>query len=560
MRLETLLAHPAVQALGWSLLHFLWQGALLALVLWMIKLIVPAKAAQARYAAASFIMLLMPVALFVTLTRGFPQTAIPSGAVPALGDVAAPVAAVEFPFTPSAAGANIGIPGWAVCFWIAGVLLLSSRAAGGWMRARRLIRHSIPATDLEQLLTRMKNLLRVSAPVRLLESTMVEVPTVIGWLRPCVLLPITALTGLSESQLEAVLAHELAHIRRHDYIVNLLQTAIETLLFYHPAVWWVGRQMRIEREHCCDDIAVAVCGSASDYARALAELEQIRGGSFEPALAATGGDLLARIRRVLGQQPGVDRVSRALGSLAAATLVLLITAVPALRSQNAPAPPHPTPPEPPSISIPAPVIAIDPATAARPDRPRGSAQNVRPPSLSGPSLSDIALSDLDATLQQTQLALVQRDRAMAQFQQSLAAQELQQEPRARTPEESAKTVDFLIKLFDSEKNIDMKESVLHYLASSDDQRAADKLLSIARTDPNQDLRMAAVTWIAREAKSYDALVSLYDGEKDPQTKTAVLSWLARSQDPRAADKLMSIVQSDSNVEVRQAALNWLVKR
>ena len=118
---------------------------------------------------------------------------------------------------------------------------------------------------------------------------MVDVPTVVGWLRPAVILPVAALANLSPAQVEAVLAHELAHIRRHDYLVNLFQTLAETLLFYHPAVWWLSARIRTEREHCCDDVAVAVSGDAVGYARALAELEAWRVGTPGMALAATGG-------------------------------------------------------------------------------------------------------------------------------------------------------------------------------------------------------------------------------------------------------------------------------
>ena len=113
--------------------------------------------------------------------------------------------------------------------------------------------------------------------VRLLESTLVDVPTVIGWIKPVILLPASALSGLKPHQLEAILAHELAHIRRHDYLVNLLQTLVETLLFYHPAVWWLSRRIRAERENCCDDLAVSLCGDPYTYAQALADLEELRG-------------------------------------------------------------------------------------------------------------------------------------------------------------------------------------------------------------------------------------------------------------------------------------------
>jgi bla regulator protein blaR1 len=211
-----------------------------------------------------------------------------------------------------------------------GVLLLSARLAGGWMGVRKLKRGaSLAGAELEDIVKGLKRRLRVSAPVRLCTSATVRVPTAIGWLRPYILLPVTALTGLSEAQIAAILAHELAHISRRDYLLNSLQTAIETVLFYHPAVWWVGRQMRLEREHCCDDMAVAVCGSAFEYASALAEMEQIRDRIPEPALAATGGDLLGRIRRVLGRD---DRTSRSLGGIAAAALVLSMASATAIVS------------------------------------------------------------------------------------------------------------------------------------------------------------------------------------------------------------------------------------
>ena len=106
---------------------------------------------------------------------------------------------------------------------------------------------------------------------------MVRVPTIVGCLRPVILLPASVVTGLPASHLDAVLAHELAHVRRHDYLVNVLQSLVETLLFYHPAVWWCSRQIRIEREHCCDDLVVEACGDRVVYAHALAQLEELRG-------------------------------------------------------------------------------------------------------------------------------------------------------------------------------------------------------------------------------------------------------------------------------------------
>jgi hypothetical protein len=180
--------------------------------------------------------------------------------------------------------------------------------------------------------------------VRLLESAVVEVPSLIGWLRPVVLLPASALTGLTPRQIEAILAHELAHVRRHDYLVNLAQTVIETLLFYHPGVWWVSRRARVEREHCCDDLVVGVVGDARGYALALTRMEELRTEASEYALALTGGELMKRIRRLLGMPEAEPIEGRWLAGLLtslvllAAAATMLMAGTPKATAQKATAP------------------------------------------------------------------------------------------------------------------------------------------------------------------------------------------------------------------------------
>ena len=131
-----------------------------------------------------------------------------------------------------------------------------------------------------------------------MQSAIVETPLVIGALKPVILLPTSLITELPAEQLESLLAHELAHVLRHDYLVNLLQTAIETLLFYHPAVWWISSKVRAERENCCDDLAVRVTHDRAVYVRALAAVAGARSSAIVPA--ANGGTLLPRLRRILG--------------------------------------------------------------------------------------------------------------------------------------------------------------------------------------------------------------------------------------------------------------------
>jgi len=233
---------------------------------------------------------------------------------------------------------------WCVAIWATGVLILSLRLFGGWIQLQFLKRRAVePVADrLQQAAVRLSKHLRLRRVGRLLESAVVQVPMVIGWLRPVILLPASAVTRLPMDQLEALLAHELAHIRRYDYLVNMIQTVIETLLFYHPAVWWVSRRIRAEREHCCDDLAVSVCGDSLLYARALTELEQVRGAEPALAVAAETGDLLARVRRITGRPLSRTRCPRPglAGAVAMLAVVAAITGVFSHARQQAPnAPP-----------------------------------------------------------------------------------------------------------------------------------------------------------------------------------------------------------------------------
>jgi len=158
-----------------------------------------------------------------------------------------------------------------------------------------------------------------------LVSALVEAPTVVGWLRPVVLVPLGALAGLPADQVEALLIHELAHIRRYDYLVNILQSVAEALLFYHPAVWWVSGHIRAERELCCDDVAAQASGSVLTYVQALAELESCRPVHAHAALAANGGSLADRIARLLGQSRPASQAHSGMGAMVSAIL-LVITA------------------------------------------------------------------------------------------------------------------------------------------------------------------------------------------------------------------------------------------
>jgi len=192
-------------------------------------------------------------------------------------------------------------PRWMVSGWFGGVVLLGMRLCFGWCRVQSWRWRGTPLADPEirKIFAQLVARLRVTRRVRLLLSEVAPGPMMLGWLRPVVLLPAQVLTGLSPEAIEAILAHELAHLRRHDYLLNLLQSLLEVVLFYHPAIWWLSRQVRETREECCDELAVSASVGRLQLASALAALAEMRTPP-EPALAARRGSLLGRIARLLG--------------------------------------------------------------------------------------------------------------------------------------------------------------------------------------------------------------------------------------------------------------------
>ena len=217
---------------------------------------------------------------------------------------------------------------WVVAVWIVGAVTFWLRLLGGWIYAdrlrSRLVRPAPP--EWQQTLESLKTRIRVSRPVRLLVSSLAQAPAVVGWLRPVVLVPVGALAGLPPEQVEALLLHELAHIRRHDYLVNMVQSVVEAFLFYHPAVWWVSGHIRSERELCCDDAVIAVNSDAVTYARALSELASAPPVHFKAVMAATGGSLVHRIARLLGRPRPAPSTHYGPG-LATAAILAAITAL-----------------------------------------------------------------------------------------------------------------------------------------------------------------------------------------------------------------------------------------
>ena len=302
--------NPWTHVIGWTLIHFFWQGAILAVAAEGALRSCRNRSANTRYAIACVALAAMLAAPIVS-----------ARVLMTPGQVIAPTVGLSHA-TPAPAIVSTAIRSWMiddalsmdavrgrvdtllptiVVVWLVGVAVLMVRMAGGLWHVRRLQITSL-STDQSRwqtAATRIASRLGLRVNVHVVESTLVDAPAAVGWLRPVVLLPIAALAHLTPSQVEAILAHELIHIRRHDFVVNLAQSVAETILFFHPGVWWVSSQIRAEREHCCDDVAVQVCGDPVGYASALAELEAWRSRGTTLALAATGGSLRSRVQRLL---------------------------------------------------------------------------------------------------------------------------------------------------------------------------------------------------------------------------------------------------------------------
>jgi beta-lactamase regulating signal transducer with metallopeptidase domain len=294
----TLLNQPWTERLGWTLLHFLWQGILVAALYALARALVGGLiSARGRYAIACASLLAMTAA--PALTYWWLGNSGQAARIGDLTDWGARQLAPGVAYTPVTDAWQQAMPG-IVMAWFAGAAACSLRLLMGFLSAAALrrSRHAPVLTEWQHTLDRLIERMQVSQKVRLVATDRVDSPSVIGWLRPVILAPVSVMCSLAPEQVEALLAHELAHVRRHDYLVNVLQGMAESLLFYHPAVWWISNQIRAEREHCCDDLAVAASGDVLVYARALAELESRRPAHFKAALSANDGSLLRRIQRL----------------------------------------------------------------------------------------------------------------------------------------------------------------------------------------------------------------------------------------------------------------------
>jgi uncharacterized protein (TIGR03435 family) len=326
-----------VERLGLTLLHFVWQGTLIVAMYAVVrKWGARALGPSGRYFLAGAVLTAMAIIPVVTwMLLPVQNSAAVTFSAPMSAPRAESVSTIPFQLPSEVYAAPPGhLLSWVVVFWMIGATAFSLRLLSSWILAQRFRYRMVRAASLEwqRRLDRLRARISVTRPVRLLVSGLMEAPGSIGWLRPIVLVPAGALAGLPSAQMEALLLHELAHIRRHDYLVHMLQSVVETVLFYHPGVWWVSSHMRTERELCCDDIAVSITGDAVVYARALAEFDSAR--FIQPAVvAANGGSVARRIARLLGQSSSSGHTTS--GTATVQALMLLAIGAWAVFAQTA---------------------------------------------------------------------------------------------------------------------------------------------------------------------------------------------------------------------------------
>ena len=306
-----------LDALAWTLIHFCWQAAAVAVVYRIASLVLARGRSEMRYALSLAALLLMVGGALGTFAWEM-RSATSS---PALPNIAAEMksvalrAALQQKATPgkqvvglvSDVSSSMNLLRWIDGLWVLGVGVLSMRSIGGWWLIQRLRATAVDEAPeaLQASFARIAVALGIRRETLLRISSAVAGPITIGVLRTMVLLPLSSLTLLGPEELEMVLAHELAHVRRADFLCNIAQTLVETLFFFHPAVWWIGKQIRHERELCCDDLALKICPNPVTYATALFRLEEQRARQWRLAMALNGDQsyqtLRLRIARILGE-------------------------------------------------------------------------------------------------------------------------------------------------------------------------------------------------------------------------------------------------------------------
>lgn len=309
--LEYLIPSNLAAAIGETFMHSLWQLAGVAILMALVLAFVNRKASATRYrigTVALALMVIFPMTTFFLVYEPAAETttSLSSTIESGISQLAfIPVANSEMTLMEQV-GEFFNQNAYLIMgLWLIGALFFTLRFTGSYLQVRRLKRKNTSPAPAEAvaMLRSLIDRMGIRRAVTLLQSSQVDTPMVIGAFKPVILVPMGLFAGLTTEQVECVLAHELAHVRRWDFFVNILQSMVEIALFYHPAMWWITKMVREERENCCDQIVVDLKENRLVYAKALLNLEVLR--SKRPALAmgANGGKLFQRIQRITGGEP-----------------------------------------------------------------------------------------------------------------------------------------------------------------------------------------------------------------------------------------------------------------
>lgn len=318
-------SHNLNYALGWMVVHSLWQATAIALLSGVLSIVLRKKTAKLRYwvSNAALVTVLMAAVVTFCIYYDFSKEAGQIVFIPDAESTVNQQLTLVQSGTPAVQSPNYADEGplsmdglkayfnrhiyLIVTIWALGVALFMLRLLGGISYVYYLkSRMNFPADEYwQELLDGLKNRVGVQRGIDLLESALVRSPIVIGHLKPVILFPIGAINRLNPNEVEAILAHELAHVLRNDYVFNIIQSVIEALFYFHPAVWWISAQIRNERENCCDDVAIELCGNSMTYAKSLVSVQEMAYYSPQMAMAFAGqrgkNQLVMRVQRVLNQ-------------------------------------------------------------------------------------------------------------------------------------------------------------------------------------------------------------------------------------------------------------------
>jgi beta-lactamase regulating signal transducer with metallopeptidase domain/uncharacterized protein YjbI with pentapeptide repeats len=316
-----------IEAIGWTIFHSVWQGIVVAIVLGLLLISFAKFSAHLRYIITFSSLAIMLVWSTITFALSYqkaserarireqiisnPQLVVehfaqsiqknkPSTVVNSRNDVIFHIKWIVFKSKLQKQFPLI------VAVWWLGLVFFLFRLMGGLITVRRMrYRNTTPVTGKwESLTITFAEKLKIKRKVVLLQCMAAKVPLTIGYLKPVILLPVSIFTGLSVSEIESIIAHELAHIARRDYFFNIVQSLIEILFFYHPAIWWISSVARTERENSCDDIAIELTGDSVNYAKALVNMQEqvIANPDFAMAFGENKNKLFKRVKRLLNQQ------------------------------------------------------------------------------------------------------------------------------------------------------------------------------------------------------------------------------------------------------------------